>query len=105
LTVPPSAIYGLLELRSELPGDTLLWEVMLPPALTQVVFVTLPQPAESPLKPGRTYTLTVSAFFANEAIAGSLPPYRDFTPYVQSIGDVERGVTQVTRRSIQITTN
>lgn len=104
-SLPPGALHGTIELRSDTATDTLLWQVVMPPQQTQFVFVRLPDPAPTPLVAGRTYTLTVSALFGNGVLGGSLDPYSDLSTFLQSIGEVERGVTQVTRSSIQITTN
>ncbi len=103
--LPPGALHGTIELRSDSPTDTLLWQILGPRGQTACVFVRLPTPAVTPLVAGRTYTLTVSAWFGSGLLGTSRDPYGDLSTFVQSIGDVERGVTQVTRRSIQFTTN
>ncbi|MBL8730297.1 MAG: carboxypeptidase regulatory-like domain-containing protein [Planctomycetes bacterium] len=103
--LPSGALYGTLELRSATAGETLLWQVVVPPDLTQFAFVTLPAEAATPLVAGRSYTLTVSAYFGTSVLATSGDAYRDLSGFVQSIGATELGVTQVTRRSLTLTTN
>jgi hypothetical protein len=103
--LPAGARYGLVELRSAAGAETLLWQAMVPPTLTQFVFVALPTPAATPLVAGRTYTLTVSAFFGDGVLDLSDDPYRDLSTFVQSIGPAEHGVTQVSRRRFTISTN
>lgn len=105
LALPANALHGALELRSDTGAEVLSWQVILPPYATEFAFVTLPQDVPTPLLPGRTWTLTVSAYFGDGAIVGALDPYSDLSAFVQSIGAVERGANVVTRRSIQITTN
>ncbi|MFY9342129.1 MAG: hypothetical protein WAT39_06560, partial [Planctomycetota bacterium] len=104
-TLPPGAVHGALELRSDVAGDTRWWQVLLPPDATEFVFVALPPEAVTPLITGRTWTLTVSAFFGDGAVLGAPDPYRELSTFAQSIGTVERGIATVTSRSIQITTN
>ncbi len=103
--LPPAALHGAITLRSEVAGETLVWQVLVPRDATEFSFVTLPTGVATPLLAGRTYTLTVSAFFGDGAVAGAQDPYRDLATFAQSIGAIERGVTQVTRRSIVITAN
>ncbi|MBL9079756.1 MAG: hypothetical protein JNL08_19800 [Planctomycetes bacterium] len=103
--LPAGARHGTIELRSETAGETLLWQVLVPPDLTQFGFVLLPVEAPTPLLAGRSYTLTVSAYFGDDVLVGSEDPYRDLSTFVHSIGAAERGITQVTRRSIPITAN
>lgn len=105
LALPADALHGAIELRSESPTDTLLWQGLLHPHATQFVFVTLPADVATPLIPGRTWQLTVSAAFGDGPVSGTPKPYENLSTFAQSIGAVERGVTQVTRRTIQITTN
>lgn len=103
-TLPPGCVAGELELRSETADDLLLWEVLVRPDEAGFAFVTLPVEAETPLVPGRTYTLTVSAWFGTIDI-DSPDLFADFVAFSQSIAPVEAGVRQVTSCSIQITTN
>ena len=104
-TLPAGCLGGKLELRSEDPGvDVLLWEVLVRPDDPDFSFITLPVEAETPLVAGRTYTLTVTAWFGDVDI-DSPDEYADFVAYVQSVAPVEAGVRQVTSRSIEITTN
>jgi hypothetical protein len=103
--LPAGALYGAIELRSETAGDTFLWQVRVPADLTRFTFVLLPTDAATPLVAGRSYTLTVSAYFGDGLLAQSTDPQRDASTFVQSIGAAELGITQVTRRSIALTTN
>jgi hypothetical protein len=105
IQLPLGTRFGTIELRSESPGEKLLWQALVPPIQTQFPFVALPAPAQTPLIAGRTYTLTVSAYFGNTLIVSTSAPYRDQTPFTQSLGPPERGASQVSRRSFQITTN
>ena len=101
-TLPAGAIGGVVELRS--PGvDELLWQVLVRPETTGFTFVKLPVEAETPLQPGRTYTLTITAWFGFIDIE-SPNVFGDFAAYAQTIGIIEAGVTQISRRSISITT-
>jgi hypothetical protein len=86
-------------------GETLLWQIVVPPDLTQFAFVTLPAEAATPLLAGRSYTLTVSAYFGTSVLATADDPYADLSGFLQSIGSTEIGVDQVTRRSLTLTTN
>lgn len=104
-TLPTTALHGMLELRSESGGETLLWQVLLPPDAAQFTFVALPVDAATPLLAGRTWSLTVSAWFGDGAVAGAVDPYGYLATFAQSIGAVERGAHRVLRRTIQITTN
>jgi hypothetical protein len=103
-TLPSGALYGTIELRST-AGETLLWQIVVPPDLTQFAFVTLPAEAATPLLAGRSYTLTVSAYFGTSVLATADDPYADLSGFLQSIGSTEIGVDQVTRRSLTLTTN
>lgn len=103
-TLPAGAVHGTIELSSPTGGEPLSWRVVVPPDATRFEFVTLPATAPSPLVPGRTYTLTVSAFFGAGVLATSSDAYRDLTTFWQSIGAAERGVVHVARRSIVIST-
>ncbi len=109
--LPAGSLQGLLELRSTTGSDTLLWQVLLPPDATQFAFVKLPSttppaaPLLTPLQAGKTYTLTLTAFFAEGVFKDFPTAYRDLHPFQQSANVVERGVTRVARRSFTITTN
>lgn len=106
-SMPPGAIGGMLELRSVDQGDDLLiWEVLVRPDWPDFRFVTLPveAAADTPLVAGRAYRLTVTAWFGEFDIE-SPDPFGEFAAYAQSIAPVEAGVRQMTRRSIEITTN
>ncbi|MEC8651749.1 MAG: carboxypeptidase-like regulatory domain-containing protein [Planctomycetota bacterium] len=106
-SMPPSAIGGMLELRSVDQGDDLLiWEVLVRSDWPDFRFVTLPieAAADTPLIAGRTYQLTVTAWFGEFDI-DSPDPFGEFAAYAQSIAPIEAGVRQVTRRSVEITTN
>ena len=103
--LPSGCLGGKVELRSEDPGvDLLLWEVLVRPDDPNFTFLSLPTEADTPLVAGRTYTLTVTAWYGDVDI-DSPDVYADFVAYVQSVSPVEAGVRQVTSRSIQITTN
>lgn len=105
-TLPADVLFASLELRSQVGGDTLLWDVVVPPDATTFSFVTLPVESPTPLVAGRTYTLTLSAFRASGGpLRGSPFAYRDLTTFVQSIGTVERGVDSMSSISITITTS
>lgn len=103
--LPPGALYGTIELRSDSPGEARSWQVVVPAFATGFPFVTLPAQAPSPLVAGRTWTLTLSAWFGDGPVAQSERPYRDLSTFLQSIGSIERGGWLVLRRSIEITTN
>lgn len=103
--LPAGAVYGTLELRSTAGGETLLWQAVVPPTLQDFEFVHLPVEADTPLVAGRTYTLTVTAWFGDAGLTQSPDPYRDITTFWQSIGTVERGITQRTTRTILVTTS
>lgn len=103
-SLPAGAVYGTIELRSTTGGETLLWQAVVPPTLQDFEFVHLPSDAETPLLAGRTYTLTVTAWFGDRGLTQSSNPYRDITTFWQSVGTVERGITQRTARTITITT-
>lgn len=104
-TLPSGAVYGTIELRSETAGETLLWQIVVPPDQTRFTFVQLPAEAATPLIAGRSYTLTVSAYCGDTVLAGSDDPYRDLSTFLQSIGPAELGIVQVVRRSITVTAN
>jgi hypothetical protein len=103
--LPAGSLYGIIELRREAGNETLLWQAFVPPEQTQFAFGALPPQAATPLFATLTYTLTVSAYFGTGVVAQLLAPYRDLSPFIQSIGHAERGITQVSRRSFQVTLN
>ncbi|MCK5942926.1 MAG: carboxypeptidase regulatory-like domain-containing protein [Planctomycetes bacterium] len=103
-SLPAGCLGGAIELRSESGGELYLWDVLVRSDQPDFTFVTLPVEAETPLVAGRTYTLTVTAWFGEIDIA-TPDVYGDFVAYAQTIDLIEAGVRQVTRRSIQITTN
>lgn len=103
--VPAGTRYATIELRSENGGETLLWQVLLPPTTSTFAFVTLPVDVPTPLLAGRTYTLTLSAFFGDGLLATSAQPYIDLSTYPQSVGSAALGIRQVARRAITITAN
>lgn len=103
--VPAGTRYTTIELRSETGGETLLWQAWLPPTTATFAFVTLPVDVPTPLLAGRTYTLTLSAFFGDGLLATSDQPYIDLSTYPQSVGAAALGIRQVARRSITITAN
>ena len=102
-TLPAGAVGGVVELRSPGTNDLLLWQVLVRPETTDFTFVTLPVEADDPLQSGRSYTLTITAWFGDIDI-NSPNVFGDFTSYAQTIGIIEAGVTQISRRSISITT-
>jgi len=104
-SLPPGAIGGKIELRSEgaTDDDLLVWEAYVRPDQSQFRFVTLPAEAVTPLLAGRDYTLSLTAWFGTVDIL-SPDVFGDFVAYAQSIAIIEAGVRQVTRRSIQIST-
>lgn len=104
-TVPAGTRYASIELRSENGGETLLWQVLLPPTTTTFAFVTLPVDVPTPLVAGRTYTLTLSSFAGDGLLATSAQPWLDLSTYPQSVGAAALGIRQVARRSITITAN
>ena len=105
-SLPAGALGGKIELHSEAAGngDTLIWEVLVPPDEPDFRFVQLPIEAETPLIANRTYTLTVSAWFGTVEML-SPDVYGDFVAFAQSIALIEGGVRQVTMKSIEIQTN
>jgi len=103
--LPPYALHGTIELRSDTPGESRSWRVVMPATTTTFAFVSLPIDVPTPLVAGRTWTLTVSAYFGDGDVTGTRDPYRELSTFLQSIGAVERGASTVLRRSIQVTTN
>lgn len=102
--LPAGAIGGEVELRSVGGGEELLWQTVVRPEQTSTSFVELPPEAESPLIAGRSYTLTVTAWFGDIDIVSS-DVFGEIVAYRQSIGLAEAGVTQISRRSMMITAN
>ncbi|MCA8976252.1 MAG: hypothetical protein KDC98_16145 [Planctomycetes bacterium] len=104
--LPAAAQYAALELRSQVTGELLLWDILIPPGTAEFAFVRLPAAADSPLIPGRDYILTLSAFaaFADGPLSVSNYPYRELTTFLQSIGATERGVYAVSSHRIEIRT-
>ena len=92
-----------MELRSIGASDLLLWQTLVRPESTGFTFVELPVEADTPLQAGRTYTLTITAWFGTIDI-DSPNVFGDFVSFAQTIGIIEAGVTQISRRSITITT-
>ena len=103
-SLPAGCVAGKVQLRSATADDLLLWEVLVRPDQSGFAFVTLPVEAETPLVAGRTYTLTVSAWFGTIDI-DSPDLFADFVAFSQSIAPIEAGIRQVTSRSIEVTTN
>jgi hypothetical protein len=105
-TLPADSVYAILELRSDAGSELRLWQVYVPGNQTQFGFVQLPTEAETPLKPGPTWSLTVTAALRGAEVLPNIPdPYRDQAGFVQSIGTSERGVRVLASRTISITTN
>lgn len=103
--LPANALHGEVELRSDAPGETLVWRILVPRQEAAFDFVRLPSDFVTPLVAGRTYSLTVSACFGDGVVIERDDPYGDLSTFAQSIGTTERGVAVVMRRTIQITTN
>ena len=103
--LPAGSLQGLLELRNITGADTLLWQVLLPPDATQFTFVKLPATVPSPLVAGKSYTLTLTAYFAEGVFEGFPNAYLYLHSFQQSVNAVERGVTRVARRSFTIMAN
>ena len=101
--LPSQAIGGVIELRSTGPDDLLLWQTIVRPEYRSFNFLELPVQADTPLVAGRTYKLTVTAWFGTIDI-NSNDIFRDFSPFQQTVGIIESGITQISRRSITITT-
>ncbi|MFO1030645.1 MAG: hypothetical protein U1F60_06185 [Planctomycetota bacterium] len=104
-TLPPNTRFATVQLSADAGGESLRWLAYVPPTATEFVFVTLPVDVPMPLIAGRSYTLTLSAYFGDGQLAISAQPYVDVTTYLQSIGAAELGIRQVARRSISVTAN
>lgn len=105
-SLPPGTLYGVLELRSQGPGETLVWEAYVPPEDTAFAFVRLPTQAATPLRSGKTYQLSLTAFGSRTGVLiGTRLPYQKSTSNLQSIGAVERGVDSFSSRSLVVQTN
>lgn len=104
-TLPPGTRFATVQLSADAGGESLRWLAYVPPTATEFVFVALPVDVPTPLLAGRSYTLTLSAYFGAGQLAISAQPYVDVTTYLQSIGAAELGITQVSRRSITVTAN
>lgn len=103
-TLPAGAMACVVELRSEVGGELALWEAFVTPAVSEFAFLELPTEADSPLVAGRTYTLTVTAWFGDVDI--STPDlFGEFIAYRQTLDLIEAGITQIASRSIQVTAN
>jgi hypothetical protein len=103
-SLPSAALMGRVELRSnDDDDDLLLWQAFVPQDTTTFAFWELPVDAETPLLAGRSYTLSVTAFFGP---ANAPPPrsYIDLVAFTKSIGVIESGVTRIARRSVTINT-
>jgi hypothetical protein len=104
-TLPAEALYGVVELRSQSAGELLLWQAYVPPDATSFEFVKLPSKASTPLLAGKSYTLTVTAYRARSGpMVGVEKPYRRLTGYLQSIGEIERGVDAFAAVSMPLST-
>jgi hypothetical protein len=104
-TLPPETVYARLELRADTGAETLLWQAVVPQHIPEFPFVALPPEVPTPLLAGRTYTLTLTAFFGSGVVTTTENPYRSATTFLQSVGPIEAGLTQTTSRSVQITAN
>jgi hypothetical protein len=103
MALPAGCVFGELTLKSLAGGDTLLWQVVVPRATTEFPFVTLPSEAASPLQRGRTYELTLTAWYGALS-TGSPDPYRDLVAFAQTIPPVEAGLRQIARVTLSIST-
>ena len=102
-SLPAGAVGGIVELRSETSNELLLWQGVVRPERAGFGFVSLPVEADTPLLAGRTYTLSITAWFGTIDIA-ALDLFADFAAFTQTAGIIEVGVTQMSRRTITITT-
>lgn len=102
-SLPADAIAGMVELRSETANDLLLWQAFVPPDATEFLFSQLPAGVETPLVAGRTYKLTVTAFFGPANVVAPRG-YAELSSFAQSVGVIETGVTRISRRSIVVNT-
>ncbi|MCB9878866.1 MAG: hypothetical protein H6835_14825 [Planctomycetes bacterium] len=102
--LPAGAVCGSIELRATGAGEQLRWSVFVRPDETGFDFVGFPTDVPSPLVAGRTYELTVSAWFAPPGTYTSVP-YGDLVSFAQTIGPRESGVTQITSATLTVTAN
>ena len=104
-TLPAAATYATIELRST--DGEMIWEVVVPPELTQFAFWELPVEADTPLVAGKDYELSLTAFELNgtSLVSQSLFVYHDVTTFWRSIGAAERGVRALSRQTITVTAN
>lgn len=103
--LPTGALYATIELRSD-GTDTLAWTAVVPNDRTSFAFVPFPAEAKPLLVAGRDYTLTLTAWRADEGLAvQSDDPYRDLATFWFSIDPWQRGVRAASSRSITITVN
>jgi len=102
--LPADCTFGLIELRDETAPDLLLWECYVRPTETEFAFVTLPTDVATPLLPGRTYELTVSAWFGGIQVNSPFA-LTDRLAFRQSVGSIEQDISRVARRTVTITTN
>jgi hypothetical protein len=103
--LPPGSLYGTIDLHNG-GSEDLRWEVVVPPDLTSFRFWQLPTDVPTPLQASRSYTLTVTAYRADNGVNnGSQDPYRDLTTYFYTTGAAERGVTAVSSQTITVNTN
>ncbi len=105
-SLPGDVLYATLELRSVVGTETMLWQVLLPPDVTEFSFLQLPAEMVTPLVAGRTYSLTLTAFRASTGPLSGRPfSYRDLSAFYQSIGAVERGVDSASSHTITISSS
>jgi hypothetical protein len=103
--LPAGAILGRIELRSDTGTDLRRWEAWVPPTLTELRLQALPTTVPQPLVAGRTYTLSVHAYFGTGGPVRGANAYRAYTSYLFSIGTAERGIRTVSSTSITVTTS
>ena len=102
--LPPGCLFARLDLVHDVGSERNSWRICLPPDATEFAFVTLPQQAVTPLVIGRTYTLTLTAYRADDSeLLLSQYPYWSYSTFLQSLSPVEAGVVAVASRSIQVT--
>lgn len=104
--LPAGTLYGRIDLVHESAGERRTWQVYVPPDRTEFTFVSLPSQAVTPLVAGKTWTLTLTAYRADQVVMqNSNDFYRDLTMFLQSVPSIEIGVVAVSSRSITVTTN
>lgn len=102
--LPPGCLFARLDLVHDVGTERNSWRICMPPDTTEFAFVALPTQAVTPLVAGKTYTLTLTAFRADDSeLLLSEYPYWSYSTFLQSLSPVEAGVVAVSSRSIQVT--